>query len=118
MPSSEHRSVPPAPGAVAIVEGDPPHVLLADGAAVMSRLVARLVVAASDPGGFTPDRLATIREALLAERRAEAVGSWTEATGIFIDIYEQHVPVWSEADLEEEIAAREVRLSRIFVTPA
>ncbi len=114
MPSSDRRATRAAPGAVAIVKGDPPQVLLADTAAVMSRLVALHVVAASNPGDFSPEVLAALRTELVEERWADAVVTWMEATGTFIDIYEEYVPVWSEAELGEDLAGFEVRLARIF----
>lgn len=114
MPSSDRHDPQAAPGAVAIVRGDPPHVLLADNAAVMSRLVALHVVAASNPRDFCDDVLEALRSALLEERWAEAVVTWMEATGTFIDIYEEYVPIWSEVELAEDLAAFEVRLARIF----
>lgn len=114
MPSSETNAVRTTPGAIAIVKGDPPHVLLAENAAVMSRLVALRVVAATDPAVFAVDDLAAIRQALLDERWADAVLLWMEAMDTFIDVYEQYVPVWAEADLAEEVAAMEIRMSRIF----
>jgi hypothetical protein len=115
MPCSDCRARA-APGAVAIVKGDPPQVLLADSAAVMSRLVALHVVAASSPTDFTPDVLEAVRSALLEERWAEAVVTWMAATGTFIDIYEEYVPIWSEWQLTADLAAFEVRLGRIFLS--
>lgn len=117
MRSSEAGRIRTAPGAVAIVKGDPPQVLLAENAAVMSRLVALRVVAATDPRAFNPDDLAAVRRALLEERWADAVVSWMEAMDTFIDVYEQYVPVWSEADLDGQFAAIEIRVARIFENP-
>jgi hypothetical protein len=116
MRSSDARKVRTTPGAVAIVKGDPPQVLLAENAAVMSRLVALRVVATTSPHALQPDDLAEIRHALLEERWADAVVVWMEAMDTFIDVYEQYVPVWAEADLDEEYAAMEIRVSRIFET--
>ncbi len=117
MPSSEMDRVRTTPGAVAIVKGDPPHVLLAENAAVMSRLVALRVVANSDPATFAFNELVEVRRALLEERWADAVLIWMETTDTFIDVYEEYVPVWAEADLDEQIAAMEIRVSRIFDRP-
>lgn len=114
MPSSESRDARIAPGAVAIVKGDPPQVLLADSAAVMSRLVALHVVAASNPEDFGREVLDALRTALVERRWADAVVIWMESTGTFIDIYEEYVPIWSEADLGEDLATLEVRLARLF----
>lgn len=114
MPSSDAVRARPLPGAVAIVQGDPPRVLLAESAGVMSRLVALEVVARFNPADLSPSHVATIRRALLEERWADAVVSWIEATGTFVDIYEEYVPIWTEHDLDEEAASMEIRVSRIF----
>ena len=113
MLSSEARTRH-APGAFAIVKGDPPEILLAENAAVISRLVALRIVATSDPRLFGVSALAALRVALLEERWADAVLIWMDATGTFIDVYEQYVPVWTEAVLDEEFASLEIRISRIF----
>lgn len=114
MPSSDAQRLRHAPGALAIVKGDPPRVLLAENASVISRLVALQIVAAADPAHFQPGALAAVRAALLEERWADAVLIWMETTGVFIDVYEEYVPVWTESELDEECAAMEIRVSRIF----
>jgi hypothetical protein len=102
------------PGAVAIVKGDPPEVLLAENASVMSRLIALRIVAASDPALFSRDDLRRVRAALLEERWTDAVMVWMETTGTFIDVYEQYVRVWSENELDAEGTSMEIRMARIF----
>lgn len=114
MPSSDTRQTDRIPGAIAIIKVDPPEVLLAENAAVMARLLALRVVAASDPHTFAPDTLQQLRAALLEERWADAVVLWMETFDADIDIYDGYVPVWTEADLEEEFASMEIRVSRIF----
>lgn len=113
MPSSD-RPQPHAPGAYAIVKTDPPQLFLAENAAVISRLVALKVVADEDPGRFAPGRIGVIRDALLEERWADAVVGWMSATDTFIDVYEEYVPVWTEDDLDADLAAMEIRMARIF----
>jgi len=103
-----------APGAYAIVKSDPPQLFLADNAAVISRLIALKVVAASDPGLFGSFREAGVKQALLEERWADAVVAWMNATGTDIDVYEEYVPVWTEDDLDADLAAMEIRMARIF----
>lgn len=110
MPSSE----PIAPGAIAIIKGDPPEVLLAESATAMARLLAIRVVAAAHPTSFDSETLDTIRTALLEERWAEAVFIWMETFDTFIDIYEEFVPVWTEHELDEQYASLEIRVSRLF----
>jgi len=115
MPSSERPPTPP--GAYAIVKTDPPQLFLAENAAVISRLIALRVVADEDPARFGPGRLSIVRDALLEQRWADAVVAWMSATDTFIDIYEEFVPVWSERELDAEVAALEIQLARIFDDP-
>lgn len=103
-----------APGAYAIVKSDPPQLFLADNAQVMSRLIAVKVVAAADPTIFGSFRDGLARQALLEERWVDAVVLWMDATGVDIDVYEEYVPVWTDEDLNAELASMEIRMSRIF----
>ncbi len=102
------------PGAYAIVKRDPPELWLATDGEVISRLLALKVVAASDAATFEPAQLVRVRQSLLDERWADAVGEWMAATGVDIDVYEEHVPVWDEHDLDAEAAVFEIRLSWLF----
>ena len=113
MLSSDRRQ-PHAPGAYAIVKTDPPQLFLAENAAVISRLIALQVVAREDPRRLAPHRIGVIRDALLEERWADAVVGWMSATDTFIDVYEEYVPVWTDADLAANLAAMEIRMARIF----
>jgi hypothetical protein len=99
--------------AVAIVHTDPPEVLLASNADVLSRLVALKVVAQTDPRDLDQGSLLPIREALLEGRWADAVFEWIEAGNQPVDAYPDE-DVWTEARLDEESASLEIRLQRIF----
>jgi hypothetical protein len=114
MPSSESRRQAHAPGAYAIVKTDPPQLFLAENAAVISRLIALKVVAREDAAHFAAGRLGVIRDALLEERWADAVVTWMSATDTFIDVYEEYVPVWTEEDLDADLASMEIRMAHIF----
>jgi hypothetical protein len=114
MPSSETRRQAHAPGAYAIVKTDPPQLFLAENAAVISRLIALKVVAREDPAHVVAGRVEVIRDALLEERWADAVVAWMSATDTFIDVYEEYVPVWTEDDLDADLASMEIRMARIF----
>lgn len=103
-----------SPGAYAIVKQDPPELWVASDGAVISRLLALKVVAATDPETFAADELEIVRAALLEQRWADAVGAWMAATGVDIDVYEEHVRVWTSADLDADSAALGIRLSRLF----
>lgn len=53
------------------------------------------------------------RAALLEERWADAVAEWIDAIGEPVDGYPDEV-VWTERRLDEEVAAMEIRVARIF----
>lgn len=116
MPSSESHGV--APGAWAVVKDDTPQIFLAENAQVISRLIALKIVAGADPAVFAPGSLAVVRDHLLHERWAEAVVAWMEATDTLIDVYEEFVPVWTESDLDREVASMAIRMSRLFGSTA
>ena len=103
----------PSRVAVAIVHGEPPEVLLASNADVLSRLVALKVVARTDPHEIDSVRLEQIRVALLDARWADAVVAWIGATGQPVDGYPDE-DVWTEQRLDEEMASLEIRMQRIF----
>jgi len=99
--------------AVAIVGSDPAQVFLATDEAVLSRVLALKVVARLDPSRLCVGALQRMREALLEERWADAVGEWIQTTGEAIDAYPDE-DVWTESRLDAEVAALEIRLQRIF----
>jgi hypothetical protein len=107
--SFERRQV--EPGAWAVVR-ETGQLFLADDAAVISRLLALKLAAqtrASRLSGPGP-----IREALLEERWADALVEWMTQTGYTVDVYEEYVRVWTDDDLDADVAAMEIRMSPIF----
>ena len=102
------------PGAWAVVKYDTPQIFVAENAQVISRLIALRVVAATDPRSFKPHHLEAVRDHLLHERWADAVVMWMEATDTLIDVYEEYLPIWTEAMLDSELASMEIRTSRLF----
>jgi len=102
--------------AVGVVRGDPPEVFLAEDEFVLSRVLALHVVAASAPDDFDDETLGRIRTALLDERWADAVASWIEAGGDAVDGYPDEI-VWTDGQLDEEVATMEIRVARIFGQP-
>lgn len=118
MPSERGRRGSPTavePGAYAVIRGDEPRVFLAEDAAVISRLLALEVVARTDPRQFsTPSRLEAVREALLAERWADALLLWISETGLAVDVYPEALRVWTHDDLDAEQASMEIRVAPIF----
>jgi len=101
-------------GAWAVVKEDTPQIFLAENAQVISRLIALKVVAASNPAIFKPHEIDDVQDHLLHERWADAVLMWMEATGTFIDVYEEYVPIWTEDTLDSEVASMAIRTSRLF----
>lgn len=99
--------------AIGIVRTDPPDVFIAEDEFVLSRVLALKVVATASPGLFSGTALARVRDALLEERWADAVVEWIEASGIAVDAYPDE-ELWTEAGLDEDTAAMEIRVSRIF----
>lgn len=106
-------SGPGSPGAWAVVNDETPQIFLAEDAQVISRLIALKVVASTEPRVFGA-ALDTVRDHLLHERWAEAVLMWMEATDTTIDVYEEFVPVWTDRDLDHEIASIAIRTARLF----
>jgi hypothetical protein len=99
--------------AVGVVRWDPPEVVLAENEYVLARALALEVVARTDPTTIDGSTLERIREALLDEDWATAVGEWISATGYAVDGYPDE-PVWTERQLDEETASMEIRMARIF----
>ena len=97
-----------------MVKEDTPRIYLAENAQVISRLLAVKVVAAAQARLFADAELEEVREHLLHERWADAVLMWMDATDTLIDVYEELVPVWTEAELDSEVASMAIRTSRLF----
>lgn len=116
MPTGSRTSVAESavkPGAWAVVNYDTPQIFVAEDANVISRLIALKVVAATEPGVFGSS-LEAVRGHLLHQRWALAVLEWIEATGVTVDVYEEFVPVWTDKNLDTEIASIAIRTSRLF----
>ena len=111
---ADRQRIKHSPGAWAVTREDTPQIFLAEDEKVISRLLALKLVAAANPDGFSAHELAEIREHLLHERWAEALVLWMDATGIFVDVYPEYKPVWTEAALDAEVASMAIRMSRIF----
>ena len=107
-----------APGAWAVTREDTPQIFLAEDEHVISRLLALKLVAAAQPGLFSADELEQVRQHLLHERWAEAVLLWIDASGVEVDVYPEYVQVWTERELDREMASMAIRMSRIFEEPA
>jgi hypothetical protein len=98
--------------AYAVVRGDVPDVFIAESEAVLNRVLALHLVAATSPERLGPF-LNAVRAALLEERWGDAVFDWMEATGNVVDAYPDET-VWRDADLEEERFELELRVAPIF----
>jgi hypothetical protein len=112
MAADERRA---AVGAYAVVRGDEPAVFLAEGADVMSRVLALHLVAQLPARSVSsPARLEEMRAALLEERWADAVVAWIEETGTPVDVYDERLKVWTEKELDAEQASMEIRMAPLF----
>lgn len=105
-----------SPGAWAVTREDTPQIFLAENEHVISRLLALKLVASAQPDVFSESELAEVRDHLLHERWADAVFLWMTATDTYVDVYPEYVQVWTETDLDREMAAMAIRMSRIFNT--
>lgn len=100
--------------AYAVLHEDPPRVFIASNDAVLSRLLAVKVVAASDPSEFAnPATLESVRSALLTERWADAVSTWIQVKETPIDAFPDETVV-QEEHLDEDAASFEIRMAPIF----
>ena len=103
------------PGAYAIVRGEDPIVVLAEDARVLSRALALSLVAQLPSRRVsTTARLDEMRQALLEERWADALVTWMEETETAVDVYDEAPRVWTSAELDEEQASMEIRVSPLF----
>lgn len=98
---------------VAVTHGDPPVVVLASDEAVLSRAIALEIVAKADPVRLNESDVDRIRCALLDERWTDAVLAWMDATDGVVDAYPDE-PVWTDAQLDAERTALELRMAPIF----
>lgn len=105
-----------SPGAWAVTREDTPQIFLAENEHVISRLLALKLVAAAQPDVFSASELDEVRDHLLHERWADAVFLWMNATDTYVDVYPGYVQVWTETDLDREMASMAIRMSRIFNT--
>lgn len=99
--------------AVAVTHGDEPRVVLATNETVLTRALALLLVARTDPDDLSAGTLDRILEALLEERWAEAIVDWMGATGEVLDGSPDEL-VWTGEHLDEERVALELRMAPIF----
>jgi hypothetical protein len=100
--------------AYAVVNDDPPRVFVAEDDAVLSRVLALELVAATPASQLSESIVARIRSALLEEQWPQAVSLWMEATGVLVDAYPPEMQVWTAEQLDEERASLELRMTAIF----
>ena len=115
MPHPAEQSRYPKEGrrvTYAIVHDDDPRVFIAEDDAVLERVLALELVAATPPAdlGGSADR---VRELLLAEQWGLAIQAWMAATDTIIDMYPDEA-IWLSSDLTAERSALDVRMSALF----
>ena len=99
--------------AVAVVRSDPPEIVVASDATVLTRVIALELVARTSPKGLSEETVADLRDALLEERWDHATALWMEATGNIVDAYPDDV-IWTDASLDHQLATMEMRMLPIF----
>jgi hypothetical protein len=100
--------------AFAVVHDDPPSVYIAEDAEVLSRVIALELIARTPASRISNRaRLQRMRVALLEERWADALGDWIDETGRVVDAYPDET-IWTEARLDLEHAALEIRMAPLF----
>ena len=85
--------------------GDPPTVYLADDVDALQWVLALQVVARGASPDWPSEVRATLRQALLDERWADAVVAWMDHTGAVVDVYPS-VDVASSTDVEGASSSR------------
>lgn len=111
-----HVSGGTRPGRVAyaVVRDDPPRIFIAEDEFVLTRRLALDVVASIRADDLpSPSVAERLRTALLEERWADAIATWIEVSGIAVDAYPDEI-VWTEAALDAERAAFEMRMAPLF----
>lgn len=104
--------------AFAVVHNDLPSVYVAEDADVLSRVLALELVARTPATRVSNEaRLQRMRQALLEERWADAVGEWIDETGHPVDAYPDET-IWTEARLDAEHALLEIRMAPLFADDA
>ncbi|HKY14253.1 MAG TPA: hypothetical protein VJM33_04970 [Microthrixaceae bacterium] len=86
---------------------------MAEDETVMARVLALELCANLSPRANQGQPLGRMRELLLNEEWVEAVSEWMLLTGEELDVYPDE-PIWTRADLSDEQASFEIRLSPIF----
>lgn len=99
--------------AVAVIRSEPPEVVLATDANVLTRVLALNYVAKTPASSLPIDAVLDIRQALLAERWDLAVAMWMTETGEAVDAYPDDT-VWSDERLDHEFATIEMKAAPIF----
>ena len=110
-------STSPGRVAVAVTHEDPPRVFIATDDEVLSRAIARHLIAQEDSDSFKPAELTAVRSALLEERWADAVALWIDSTSASVDVYPDE-QVLTQDDLTTDGTAFSIRMGRLFSQPS
>lgn len=97
--------------ALAVVHGDPPHVIVAEDLETLHRRLALELVARTDPARLGPDLAEVIRQHLLDEQWGSAVELWMGVWGETLDVY----PSWDlHRAADAEMASAELQFTPLF----
>lgn len=99
--------------AYAVVRQDPPEVFVAEDVDVLNRVLALELVGRTPSADLDKQECAALREALLAERWADAVVQWMRLRGVAVDVY-THLHVYTEQDAPPELVGAQLQFSPIF----
>ena len=98
---------------LAVLHGDPPHVIIADDLETLNWRIALELVARTDPSRLSASDAAAIRHDLLNEHWAAAVERWVLVNDECLDVYESW-ELYRPADVE--LAPVELQFTPLFKT--
>ncbi len=102
--------------AYAVVRQDPPEVFVAEDVEVLHRVLALELVGRTPSSDLGSDQCATLRQALLEERWADAVVQWMRLRGVAVDVY-THLHVYTDQDAPAELVGAQMQFAPIFREP-
>lgn len=99
-------------GAYAVRSDDPDNPLLADSIDTLNRVIALKWIGNWTPGSSVD--VSDLRDALLAERWADAFTRWMELAGIWLNIYPSGIEIHEERDYPDSEFGFRLQTSRLF----
>ena len=101
----------PSVVSIAVLHGDPPHVIVAEDLTTLNWRIALELVAQTPPADLPELEAEQIREDLLEEQWGAAVERWVRCTDAWLDVYES----WElHRAAEVELAPAELQFTPLF----